>query len=276
MSIFEHPDQDPRPATPTSLGEPAGPDPAARQRGVEVRPDAAVHRARGAAEDLRRPWLQRARVPVQPVRRPGARQRRGDRRVLLDDVRRVVPDDREDRGQRPGPAPDLRRADRGGRRRGPTATSAGTSRSSSSTPTARSPASARWSRRTTRRSSPPSRTPCRTERTAARRLARLCRRRPRSARPGCVGPRPTTASVPTWVAADNSLRPCPSMTRRRRPGARTSSTPSTASTSPTPTAGWRTATPPRCRPGWPPRTLAPVRRSMPVPTGDGGTSASSR
>ena len=43
---------------------------------------------------------------------------RGDRGVLLDDLRRDVPDVREDRGQRPGTAPGLRRADRGARRVG--------------------------------------------------------------------------------------------------------------------------------------------------------------
>ena len=35
-----------------------------------------------------------------------------------------------------------------------------------------------------------------------RRLLRLCRRRRRSARPGCAARRPTTASAPTWGAAD--------------------------------------------------------------------------
>ena len=47
--------------------------------------------------------LHRGRRAVQPVRRPGARHRRGDRGVLLRDVRRELPDDREGRGQRRGP-----------------------------------------------------------------------------------------------------------------------------------------------------------------------------
>ena len=49
---------------------------------------------------------------------------------------------------------------------------------------------------------------------------------------------------------------------------RRSSTSSTASRSPTRTAGWRTVTPPRCGSGSPPRTSTPVRRSMPVPDRD--------
>ena len=79
---------------------------------------------------------------------------------------------------------------------------------------------------------------------STRRLGRLCRRRRRSARPGCAAPRPTTASAPTWAAADVDR---PMTVAAADHGARTSSTSSTASRSPTRTAGWRTATPPRCR-----------------------------
>ena len=72
-------------------------------------------------------------VPVQPVHRPGAGHRRGDRRVLLGDLRRDLPDDREGRGQRPGRAPALPAAHRRpGRERARPATSSGTSRSSCS------------------------------------------------------------------------------------------------------------------------------------------------
>ena len=46
------------------------------------------------------PELHRAGRAVQPVRRPGAGHQRGDRRVLLDQLRRQLPDDREGRGQR--------------------------------------------------------------------------------------------------------------------------------------------------------------------------------
>ncbi|CAA9226103.1 MAG: Glutathione peroxidase @ Thioredoxin peroxidase, partial [uncultured Acidimicrobiales bacterium] len=97
---------------------PAGQGPPHRQRRLEVRPHAAVHRAREAPGDLRRPWLLRARLPLQPVRRPGAGHGRRDRDVLLDDLRRDVPDVREGRGQRPRPPPAVRAADRRPRRRG--------------------------------------------------------------------------------------------------------------------------------------------------------------
>ena len=55
-------------------------------------------------------------APVQPVRGAGARHQRGHRRVLLDDLRRHLPADRQARGQRRGSPPALRRA-RGVRRR---------------------------------------------------------------------------------------------------------------------------------------------------------------
>ena len=56
---------------------------------------------------VRRPRLHRPRRPVQPVRRAGAGLGRGDRGVLLGDVRRHLPDDREGRRQRRRPARDL-------------------------------------------------------------------------------------------------------------------------------------------------------------------------
>ena len=56
-------------------------------------------------EQLRRAGLRGARLPVQPVRRPGAGHRRGDPDVLLDELRRHVPDVREARGQRAGRHP---------------------------------------------------------------------------------------------------------------------------------------------------------------------------
>ncbi|CAB4566662.1 unannotated protein [freshwater metagenome] len=114
-------------------------------------------------------------------------------------------------------------------------------------------------------------------RSAAVRIEALCRRRPRSARRACAARRRTTASAPTWVGADTSLtwlhrsRPV-----HRPPGGRTSSTHSTASRSPTRIGGSRTATPTRRPTGSGSRTNTPDRRSMPVPTGTAGTSASPR
>ena len=58
-------------------------------------------------EKLRRRGADRGRRPVQPVRRAGARHERGDRHLLLHDLRRDLPADREGRGQRPGAAPAL-------------------------------------------------------------------------------------------------------------------------------------------------------------------------
>ena len=61
-------------------------------------------------DDVRRPRPGGARGAVQPVRRPGARHGRRDRRVLPGQLRRDVPADREDGGERAGPAPALRRS----------------------------------------------------------------------------------------------------------------------------------------------------------------------
>ena len=118
-----------------------------RQRGVEVRADAAVRGPGEAPRAVRGQGFTVLGVPVQPVHGPGAGHGRGDPDVLLDDLRRHVPaiekievngDDRH---------PLYAELDADGRRRGPhAATSGGTSRSSSSRPAARSsPASPRRS-----------------------------------------------------------------------------------------------------------------------------------
>ena len=75
--------------TPATLGDITGgrADPAGQRR-EPLRPHPPVHRTRGAPARVRRPRLHRRRGPVQPVRRSGARLGRGDRRVLLGDVRR--------------------------------------------------------------------------------------------------------------------------------------------------------------------------------------------
>ena len=139
-------------------GDPRG------QRRLEVRPDAAVHRPRAAPEDVRRPWLHRRRLPVQPVRRAGARLGRGDRDVLLDHLRRDVPDDGEGRRQRRRPPPDLPGADAGRRRRGPQRRHPLELREVPHRARRRpSSATARWSRPTTRPSSPTSKPPSRAD-----------------------------------------------------------------------------------------------------------------
>ena len=61
---------------PTSLGRAPGQGPAHRQRRLQVRSDAAVHRAGGAARAVRGTRLQRARRSVQPVRAGRSRARR--------------------------------------------------------------------------------------------------------------------------------------------------------------------------------------------------------
>ena len=97
----------------------------------------AVRRAPEAPGHLRRQGVHRARLPVQPVPRAGARHRRRDRRVLLGQLRRHLPAVREDRGQRPGSSRHLRRAHGG--QADPKVwpgTSSGISRSSSSHPRA--------------------------------------------------------------------------------------------------------------------------------------------
>ena len=133
----------------TTLGDVTGGRAAlARQRRQQVRTDPAVRDARAVARGIRRRRLHRRRLPVQPVRRAGARQRRRDRRVLLDQLRDHLPDEREGRGERSGSRPDLHASSSVTAR-----TSPGTSRSSSSRPTARwSRGSARRPRRTLPRS----------------------------------------------------------------------------------------------------------------------------
>ncbi len=108
--------------TAATLGEITGGRPALVVNvASQVRPHPAVRRPGGAARAVRRPRLHRRRRALQPVRRPGAGHRRGDRGVLLRDLRRDVPDDREGRGQRRRPAPRVRRAG-AGRRPGAAAT----------------------------------------------------------------------------------------------------------------------------------------------------------
>ena len=95
-----------------------GEDPAGRQCGLQVRPHPPVRGPGAPAEDLRRPGLLGDRLPLQPVRRAGARIRRRDRHVLLRDLRGHLPDDGEGRRERRQPAPRLRGAHRRRRRRG--------------------------------------------------------------------------------------------------------------------------------------------------------------
>ncbi len=102
-------DRPPRRHAHDSRRDHRGPAGAAGQRRQQVRADPAVRRARGAPGDVRRRRVHGGRAAVQPVLRAGARQRRGDRGVLLGDVRRDLPDDREDRRQRRRPARDLPR-----------------------------------------------------------------------------------------------------------------------------------------------------------------------
>ncbi|CAK7287842.1 hypothetical protein SGPA1_50808 [Streptomyces misionensis JCM 4497] len=84
-----------------------------------MRPDPAVHGPGEAPEAVRRTRFHRARRAVQPVPRAGARHGRGDRRVLLGDVRRDLPAHREGGGERRGPAPAVPAPRRLRGRRGP-------------------------------------------------------------------------------------------------------------------------------------------------------------
>src|SRR5688572_10548567 len=68
---------------------------------------AAVCGSRAAAAGPRRRALYRGRLSLQPVRRPGARRRAADPRVLLDSLRSQLPTVGEDRGQWRGPASPL-------------------------------------------------------------------------------------------------------------------------------------------------------------------------
>ena len=107
-----------------------------RQHRERVRLHAAVQGARGAAQEAPRQGARGARLPVQPVRRAGARRREGDRAVLRAQLRRHVPDVREGRRERrPGvaavQAPQVGEEGRAGLGR----RSSGTSPSSSSTAT---------------------------------------------------------------------------------------------------------------------------------------------
>ena len=75
------------------------PGPAGRQRRQQVRLHAAIRRPRGAAPQSSGPRLRGARLPLRPVRPPGAGQRARDRELLQADLRRQLPDVRQGRGQ---------------------------------------------------------------------------------------------------------------------------------------------------------------------------------
>ncbi len=75
-----------------------------RQHREQVRLHAAVPGSRRAVSQVPGPRPRRARVSLQPVPRAGARQRGRDRRLLRAQLRRQLPDVREDRRQRPGDA----------------------------------------------------------------------------------------------------------------------------------------------------------------------------
>ena len=113
---------------------------------------------------LRRPGPGRARLPVRPVRQPGARRRGGDLRVLRAQLRRHLPDVRQGRRQRRRRPPALRvaqgRQGRAARQRSsgtsPSSWSAATARSSTATRRRRSP---RTSPRTSRRRCDPGQRP---------------------------------------------------------------------------------------------------------------------
>ena len=89
---------------PADLGQYQGQGQPGRQRGEQVRLHAAVRRAREAAARDEGQGLQRARLPEQRLRRPGAGHGAGDRHLLQAHLRRDLPDVREGR-------------DEGGRRR---------------------------------------------------------------------------------------------------------------------------------------------------------------
>jgi len=72
----------------------------ARQRREQVRQHPAVRDARSAAEEVRGEGLHGHRLSEQPVRWPGAGQRRRDRDILRGELRHLVPDHGEDRRQR--------------------------------------------------------------------------------------------------------------------------------------------------------------------------------
>src|SRR6185436_10501128 len=79
-----------------------------------VRLHAAVRRARGPLQALPRARPRRARLPVRPVRAPGAGDGRRDRELLRVALRRDVPDAREGGGERRRRPPALRAPQGGG------------------------------------------------------------------------------------------------------------------------------------------------------------------
>ena len=133
MSIFTHPINTLR-GDADHPGRSRGRDPAARQRGVEVRADAAVHRPGAAAADLRRSWLQRASGSraTSSVGRSRAAPRRSRRSARRPTACRSRCTRRSTSTALTG-TPSTTSSRRSPTPRATTATSAGTSRSSSST-----------------------------------------------------------------------------------------------------------------------------------------------
>ncbi|CAA9390263.1 MAG: Glutathione peroxidase @ Thioredoxin peroxidase, partial [uncultured Nocardioides sp.] len=86
---------------------------ARREHGLEVRVHPAVPGTPGAAGHVRPRRLHRARLPVRPVRAPGAGRRRRDRRVLRAQLRCRLPVVLQGRRQRPRRPPALRLAPQG-------------------------------------------------------------------------------------------------------------------------------------------------------------------
>ena len=119
MSIFEHPVHT-LSGEPSSLAQIRRVADVDRQRGVALWPDAAVHRPRGAAGALRRSRFQRRRLPVQPVRRAGAGHAPRRSQTFCSTTYGVTfPMMEKIDVNGPRRTPDLRRAHRRRRRRGP-------------------------------------------------------------------------------------------------------------------------------------------------------------
>ena len=75
---------------------------AGRERGQQVRADAAVQGAGSALPEVQRPRAGDSRFPLQPVPRAGAGHGRGNPQVLHVEVQRDLPADGQGRGQRRG------------------------------------------------------------------------------------------------------------------------------------------------------------------------------
>ncbi|CAA9512464.1 MAG: Glutathione peroxidase @ Thioredoxin peroxidase, partial [uncultured Sphingomonadaceae bacterium] len=92
---------------------PRGPGAAGRQRRLQMRADPAIRGARSAPPQVQGARLRRARLSVQRLHGPGARHGGGDRRLLLDPLRRELPHVRQAEREGPRPAPTLPCAHRG-------------------------------------------------------------------------------------------------------------------------------------------------------------------